>query len=151
MGGIGGLAGGDTICTNGANAAGLSGTYKAWLSDRTQSPDTRFNKSTVPYVRTDGVAVALSYADLISLLPGNLHLRATINVNEFGTPINPPLTAWTWTSAGGTLGSGSRHCSNWTSTSGTGDTGDTFEVDLNWTSSFGLNCSQTHRVYCFEQ
>jgi hypothetical protein len=36
-------------------AAGLPGTYRAWISDITGSPSTRFTKSTIPYVRRDGV------------------------------------------------------------------------------------------------
>nr|MBA3500495.1 hypothetical protein [Deltaproteobacteria bacterium] len=62
---IGGLTGADAKCQAEAMAANLTGTYKAWLSDITGSPSTRFTKSTiVPYVRTDGFLLAQSFDDL---------------------------------------------------------------------------------------
>jgi hypothetical protein len=51
-GALGGLIGADQQCAALAGAAGLSGTYRAWLSDDTGSPATRFTPSTVPYVHT---------------------------------------------------------------------------------------------------
>lgn len=42
-GNLGGLAGADAQCNLLAKAAGLEGSYLAWLSDATESPSTRFN------------------------------------------------------------------------------------------------------------
>jgi len=41
-GNIGGLAAADAICQTEAEDAELPGTYKAWLSDSSSSPSTRF-------------------------------------------------------------------------------------------------------------
>ena len=41
-GNIGGLTAADSICQTEADDAGLPGTYKAWLSDSTASPSSRF-------------------------------------------------------------------------------------------------------------
>ena len=43
FGDMGGLSGADTICQNAATAAGLSGTWKAILSDSTTSAESRLN------------------------------------------------------------------------------------------------------------
>ncbi len=50
---LGGLAGADDKCQAEADDAASivpSGIYLAWLSDGTDSPDTRFTKSSHPYV-----------------------------------------------------------------------------------------------------
>ena len=44
-----GLEAGDCICQVEADDAGLVGTYRAWLSDTMESPDTRFVKSSRTY------------------------------------------------------------------------------------------------------
>ncbi|MCA9876161.1 MAG: hypothetical protein KC442_00200, partial [Thermomicrobiales bacterium] len=46
---IGGLTGADAKCQSLADAAGLSGIFKAWLSDGNQSPDTRFSFFSGPW------------------------------------------------------------------------------------------------------
>src|SRR5205814_720512 len=63
-GNLGGLAGGDALCQAGAAARRLPGTYRAWLSDGTNSPSTRFARSKGPYVQPDGIVIARSWNDL---------------------------------------------------------------------------------------
>src|SRR4051794_29230703 len=53
-GDFGGLANADGICQVAADDAGLGGTYKAWLSDNTASPSTRFTRAAQPYVLPNG-------------------------------------------------------------------------------------------------
>jgi hypothetical protein len=43
------LSGADAKCQSEANTAGLSGTYKAWLSSTTTNAANRLNHATVPY------------------------------------------------------------------------------------------------------
>jgi len=57
-GDLGGLEGADAICEAEADDAGLTGTYKAWLSDTNVGPDTRFTHSTVPSFLLNGYRVA---------------------------------------------------------------------------------------------
>ena len=85
-GALGGVIGGDTRCQALADAAELSGTFLAWLSDSTTSPaaDPDFVKSAVPYVRVDGVMVASNWADLVD---GSL--LALIEVDEQGNHPGP--------------------------------------------------------------
>ena len=66
-GNLGGLAGADAICNMRAQAAGLPGTYMAWLSTNQANgtPATRFTQSAQPYRKVDGVLVANNWADLI--------------------------------------------------------------------------------------
>src|SRR5690242_2782849 len=63
-GNLGGLTGADMICQARAAAGGLRGIFKAWLSDTTASPSTRFTRSKKPYVLLDGTVIANNWADL---------------------------------------------------------------------------------------
>jgi len=78
-GDLGGLLGADAECQALAVAAGLPGSYMAWLSTDTESPSTRMTQSTTPYVRPDGVQVAPDWAGLVD---GSLD--APIDVTEVG-------------------------------------------------------------------
>jgi hypothetical protein len=130
----------------------------AWLGDDSgASPATRFNRSSTGYVRTDGVAIASSWADLTdgSLL-APLNVTATADSNTWGDQ------AWTDVDFNGTATWGSEHmnpgsCSSWTSVatgaySGTGLISATSEE---WTmSQMGIHCDgvgMQFLLYCFEQ
>lgn len=83
---LGGLAGADTKCQALATAAQRSGTFKAWLSDASGSPVTRFSagcKAGGPFVLVDGTVIAKDWAGLTS---GSL--LKPLALTEFGTP--PP-------------------------------------------------------------
>ncbi len=62
-GNLGGLSGADGICQTQATDAGLSGTYKAWLSDSSTSAASRLTHSSVPYITPDGAVVANDWSD----------------------------------------------------------------------------------------
>ena len=100
-GNLGGLAGADEKCQAAADASSIvpSGTYRAWLSDSTGSPSTRFQRSTGPYVLPDGTIIAAhGYADLT-----NGTLNAPIDQTETGGPTSPPgTTVWSNTASAGT-------------------------------------------------
>ncbi len=66
-GNLGGLAGADAKCQAAADGPASvvpSGTYLAWLSDGTDSPDTRFTKTAHPYLLPDGTKIAEDFFDL---------------------------------------------------------------------------------------
>jgi hypothetical protein len=66
-GAMGGLDGADALCQGRADSASLGGTYRAWLSDATGSPSTRFSKSGGPYVLAKrGTIVANDWAEWAS-------------------------------------------------------------------------------------
>ncbi len=85
-GDLGGLTGADAKCQARAMAAGLTGTFRAWLSDANGQPATRFSKERGPYLLVTGSIVANNWTGLTS---GTL--RHAINVTELGTPA-PPAT-----------------------------------------------------------
>ena len=153
-GNLGGLLGADAQCQALASAAGLSGTYMAWLSTVGESPSTRMTQSPDPYVRVDGVEVAPNWAGLVD---GTL--SAPINVTELGGPA--PIgnttcagggfpTVWSATNSNGT--SAGNACANWTSTAGSGLWGQADVTDSTWTNwcSGGI-CSWVSPIYCVEQ
>lgn len=162
-GNYGGVAGADAICQSLAGAAGLAGTYLAWLSDSTgTSPDTRFSRPTEPYVRVDGVQFAASYSALTTSGP-----TAPLNVTELNQTLQ--LFNGTWVRTG-TRDDGTpslfnpNHCDDWTSDSASlrGLSGEARASTYRWTgelSSGGqtswLNpiCSASvfARLYCFQQ
>lgn len=145
-----GLDAGDKICQKLADDAPLAGTYKAWLSDNTGSPSTRFVQSTVPYVRTDGVTVADDYADLINC--GNQCLQAPIDRFESGEVPTGDRDVWTDTRTDGTIISTATDCNNW-SAGGIrlGFIGRRGATTTRWTFFTIRGCGQSHRLYCFQQ
>lgn len=146
-GDFGGLAAADAICAARASAAGLSGTFLTWLADDTQAPATRFTQSAIPYVRTDGAVVADDWADLTD---GTI--QNPINVDEFGVPPSTLFWAWTDVDTDGSMGP-LRNCLNWTTASlgEMGANGLAGEVDSDWTTGWHTVCSNSVRLYCFEQ
>jgi hypothetical protein len=96
---MGGLAGADAKCQAEADDPASivpAGTYLPWLSDGTNSPDTRFTKSSHPYVLPDGTKIAENYADLTD---GSI-LHA-INVDATGAPVLGSQRFWTDTMTDG--------------------------------------------------
>jgi hypothetical protein len=145
-GNLGGLDGGHAKCQAAADAAGLPGTFRAWLSDDTLSPatDPGFTKI-LPYHRTDGVRIADDWTDLTD---GSL--AASISVDELGQ--NVSTVVWTGTFASGlVLGTPFQRCLDWTTTATPGFVGSTSSVDGNWTNAASVICTTEARLYCFEQ
>jgi hypothetical protein len=154
-GNLGGLEGADNKCTALANASGLSGLYKAWLSDQTGSPSSRFTHNAAAYKRVDGVLVANDWNNLID---GSL--LNPIDVYENGAVISgPESVVWTATLSNGQLGGGGGVCSGgaptgWLTDSNQDDAlvGDATLVDSYWTDAkLILSCDFVAHIYCFEQ
>lgn len=96
IGNLAGLLGADTICVNLATAAGLVGTYKAWLFDGTTSAANRLTQSPWPYVLVNGTKVADTWADLTD---GTLD--HAIDLDETGAVV-AVSEVWTGTHTDGT-------------------------------------------------
>jgi hypothetical protein len=60
----GGIGAADALCASEASGASLPGTYKAFMSTTTVAAASRFNLNGAPWVRTDGVPLMNSAADL---------------------------------------------------------------------------------------
>jgi hypothetical protein len=148
-GNLGGLTGGHAKCQAAADAAGLPGTFRAWLSDLTLSPSTdpNFTKSLVPYHRTDGVKIADDWTDLTD---GTLN--ATISVDETGQPLQFTYFVWTGTAANGDPESFGYTCNEWTlNRTDPAGVGRTDTTDTTWTDAGVGICPDQNPLYCFEQ
>jgi hypothetical protein len=158
-GNLGGLTGADAICQARAAAGGLPGasepnTYKAWLSDSTGSPATRFrcteaNCSGQGYTRVDETPIA---SDWDALTDGELEFA--ISLTELGTYLRPfDSGVWTNTLITGEADPFPSHCSNWgTGSSGVGYSGVATAFDEYWTdTNGGVVCGALLHLYCFQQ
>lgn len=138
-----GLAGADSFCQARATAAGLSGTFRAWLSTSVTAAASRLTHSPGRYVRTDGVVVANHWTDLTS---GTL--RAPISKDESGNNAGT-LPVWTATNPNGTFVG--PDCQGWTGTSDLGVTGTSSATSAQWTVTQRTFCANQGVLYCFEQ
>jgi hypothetical protein len=156
-GSIGGLVGADAKCQTAADAASLGGTYKAWLSDLTGSPSTRFTRSLIaPYVRTDGLVLAANWDDLTDgQLGGPINRTAANQPAVGGSACGTNVDVWTNTRTDGLIASDSLSCNNWTSNTGGSAWGRITDSATAWTGycSGGSDfCGlRTAALYCFEQ
>lgn len=138
-GGGPGARGGDYVCAQVAAGAGLSGTFRAWLSDSTQSAAQRI---TAPGPYYDVSRTKLLFAGNPASGPPLAAIPDQTGAVGSQTPV--------WTGAG-TTGNALQHCSGW-------DTGGRFmgtvgRADLPgfWTSSGTNLCINARHLYCFEQ
>ncbi|MDC0672017.1 hypothetical protein [Nannocystis radixulma] len=152
---LGGLAGADTKCA----AAGMTANpnlpataWRAWLSDDTGSPSTRFDTTFTGWYRlVDGTPIAKGWADLID---GNL--AAPINGTENAAAPGQPLLAWSNTTTAG-MKAGPDHCNNWDSAGfdPVGRFGNVTATNTDWTDVSDAdknpdNCSNNFHLYCFQ-
>lgn len=147
-GNLGGVSGADDKCQAHADLAGLPGTYLAWISDGTDTPDSRFNENPGIYKLTDETTIATDWADLID---GTL--STAIDLDESGNAA--PSSAWTDVEDDGTdnTTNATDRCQNWTSnTSGNdGRRGSTSSTTSTWTSTATSSCDNTYALYCVQK
>lgn len=142
-GGLGGVAGADKICSDLAKAAGLAGTYKAWISTTGVDAIDRITADG-PWQRVDGQVVAQTKAQLAQAALSNPLRR-----DEKGTtPPEAEDRVWTATGANGRFVGGS-DCAGWTG-AGNGRVGEADDTNADWTSLVDEACTEVNRVYCFQ-
>jgi hypothetical protein len=159
---LGGISGADDKCNDAAAAAGLPGTYKAWISDSSTSPSISFTRFTQPYVLVDAsnTRIADNWTDLTTCDEGSDQcLDNPINVDENGTVLSDPVDSnrpvWTNTLTDGAVDETDTdlNCNNFNS--GVGSlalAGDYASTIFRWTERFlSLSCGLEARLYCFEQ
>jgi hypothetical protein len=150
---FGGLAGADGKCQAQADSPASivpSGTYMAWLSDGTDSPDTRFTKSSHPYVLPDETKIAEDYTDLTD--GSILHV---INIDPTGQILGWQQF-WSSTNSDGTTAQNFLTCEGWTWTVNSETVshamiGHTGKKSTLWSQYAREKCRQTHRLACFQQ
>lgn len=145
-GNLGGLAGADAQCQSLATGAGLSGTFKAWLSTSTVDAGTRLGTAR-GFIRPDGQP----FADLVSDITAGRILHPLI-IDETGANIGF-RNVWTGTAPDGTVIAGST-CLDWTDSTNTklGGLGFSSAGTFEWTDSSGaLSCNNaSQHLYCFD-
>ncbi len=143
-GNLGGLAGADAICAARAQAAGLPGTYRAWLSTASESALSRLG-SAAGWVRPDGKLVARSSSDL-----AGDHLFYPPRLDEFGHDLGTQLVR-TATGPGGAMVSGSDTCGDYrVATAGTFvAAGLASGGGWLFSAGFGSTCADPTSLYCF--
>lgn len=141
---LGGLAGADQYCNTRASAAGLGGTWTAWLSTNYVNAKDRIADHT--YYRVDGITKVCD--NLADLTDGSID--NSISYNEFGNYVNN--YAHTSTKSDGTYDTSRGHCQGWTSraTADTSWIGFTIKADGSWTRDSTGGCSMKLHLYCFE-
>jgi len=145
-----GLAGADQKCMDDAQQAGLPGSFKAFIATDGASAASRFNENGPPWVRPDGVAVALTAADLFEadFLDSAIHQSADglLYLSDYGIWTG----AWSRTAAGTV----NTTCNNWTSSSDAnmavyGTAGYTSRMFFTRTTQ---SCAATWlRLYCLQE
>lgn len=152
---LGGIAGADAICATEAAAAGLEGTFLAWLSDATHSPEDRFPRSAGPYVLPDGTQVLEGWTVLVDGLSARIaqHADGTVVPPDDG----PPALVWTGTFADGQRDDVNRssYCGDWTL-----DTADESVLvgwvhehllPGDWSAANVVRCASQAHLYCFQR
>jgi len=144
----------DWYCEFRAHLCGLTGSYKAWLSDSYGSPSTRFTRDG-EFVLVDETKVASCWADLT-----DGRISASLRLSCDGTYVEGG-TAWTGTSDDGTKAPayqpGDGTCSNWTSTAFEqfGVVGGTASSPITWSNWSAAPiedpCDRMNHLFCFEQ
>jgi hypothetical protein len=140
-----GLAVADNLCTSSATAAGLHGTWRAWLSDRTTRAIDRI-ADVGPWYLLDGSMVFANKANFMTAP------MVKPIIDETGAVI-PDMYVWTGYGATG-YGPGDYDCNDWGGGATTGDVGNP-SVKAQWqlitTGSDQLDCGSTAHLYCIEQ
>jgi len=141
----------DWLCRIHAEAGKLhlGKNFRAWISDDTSSPETRFVKSQGRYVMADGTVFANSW-DGLTLLA----FESPLYMTEYGEEPSPG-GAWTNTLPDGTSASDD-HCLGWSSSEfeDRGRAGLLNLLDGQWTDKENFNptgCDLDNHLYCFEQ
>lgn len=149
-----GLDGADAICNGEAQAAGIGGVFKAWLSSSSENAKARI-AAVGPWHMVDGSVVFPGKAVIGAPL---LYPRYTASGVELFADSDPSL--WTGTNSDGTVADAKSTCADWTSNSASGRGGIGFALSTTgeWTDYAGMfstspppPCSVREHLYCFEQ
>jgi hypothetical protein len=143
-----GLAGGDKLCQNAADAATLGGTFKAWLSTSTTNAIDRI-ANVGPWYLVDRCTQVFANKASITANGPQVAIRSTADGS-----LAPPYDIWT-----GTLPSGVKDswtCNDWTSGApfsylGSTGVGSNFLFAGSWTTVSTAKCDSNRLLICFEQ
>jgi hypothetical protein len=161
-GGNTGVAAGDAVCQTVAEGAGLSGTFRAWLSDSTTDAYCHIQGLTGKKVDNCGQATLPAdagpwfrmgdshpFADTIDKLINDGQVFVPVYYDENGTKVT--VGYYTGTSDKGILSSG-YNCANWTSSSASDDVmlGNPQGTTQRWTNLSTAGCGGARRLLCMQ-
>jgi hypothetical protein len=130
----------DAKCQALAGAAGVAGSFSAWVS-YSGSPASMRVTGAGPWRDKKGNTIFVSRADLLSG-----RLATALQLDEKGANFVDQII-WTGTNATGGTGA---NCNDWVNTGGTGVVGAAGELDSRWTENLPTLCNIPHPVYCFQ-
>mgnify|MGYP003378289368 CR=1 FL=1 len=140
LGGAPGSLGADVLCGRVAVTAGLTGTFRAWLSDTNQAAAQHVPEPGPFYdVTRTRLVFTKNPAEAIPLIP-------IPDQNGLQLP-GGDRSAWTGST---TAGLKLNDCDGWTASGEVGTGGDG-NVPLQWASSGARACNTSRRLYCFEK
>ncbi|HEY0139231.1 MAG TPA: hypothetical protein VGB85_34320 [Nannocystis sp.] len=152
---FGGVSAADQMCAQQAQAAGLPGTYYAWLGHSGGGPADRFSRASVPYTLPDGTLLAADWDALTREGPD-----AAIDMTAAGKRVEAEDDArvWTGTNEAGdanTYNNASNYCSDWTRNvigefAVVGFLRDRSKIGA-WALGNLVPCTGKGYVYCFQQ
>ena len=146
-GAFGGLLTANATCAARASAAGLGGSWKAWLSDDFGNAVTRI-VDVSPWYLVDRTTLVFSTKS--QMINGNP--TAPLNQTENGAAAT--VDFWTGTDSNGTKQTAAGYCKNWLTADGgvsgcTGQHGST--TGSGWTNGNGNYCNGSFALLCVEQ
>jgi hypothetical protein len=146
-GNLGGLVGADALCQNLAATAGLSGQFRAYMSDSTINAAARLTQAAIPYRLVTGTIVADNWADLTD---GSLDTN--LSLTEQGNTVSNNVFTWTGTNENGTLSTlSTNNCLDWQSADNANSGVSGFITNAAW-AAFGVGaCNGQRRLYCLQQ
>ena len=149
-GDLGGPSGADARCQQAASAAGLGGSWVAWVSTKTEHAIDRL-KDVGPWHGLDGKRFFADKAAIADMFKGPEH---GLWRDEKGTFL-PTDRIWTGTGPDGRYAASiGDACQGWTSASMSDQAriGTVGRTDSHWTSYSFTSCDQSQqRLICFEQ
>jgi len=150
VGDLGGLTGADAICQAEADEAGLDGRYKAWVSDATAGPNTRFIKNNVPYLLVDRTRVALDWDDLMDgMIEHPIDLRA--NGQQYTGSTVWSNTRWDGSPSNRLGNPLLDSCEDWQMVEVTGNVGNVGDLRRWSDAGKAVDCHLATGIYCFQQ
>jgi hypothetical protein len=140
---LGGLQGADAYCADRARAAGLPGTYVAWLSSSTVNARDRLGGAS-GWRRVDGTPFAATVADLVA---GKIFYP--VRLDEFGNLTTGSVLTGTNVDGTAYVSSGWNTCSDYTTDpGGQVAAGSPDGTTSAFTLSAGILCTLPVRLYC---
>ena len=136
-----GIAAADTACGTDATAAGLAGTYRAFLPTTTATAASRFSLAGASWVRTDGVALFAAATDLTAwttIAPLDHHADGSLAAG-----------GRVWSGSSPTAPTIASTCTNWTSNASSGTASEEDESEL-YGNAVAPTCATSLPVYCLE-